>query len=264
MIEIKTDNTSKTAEKLACGEVTTGIFLTSASSFISEACATIQFDWMVIDLEASHATKKDTLHILQSLNTESITPIVRIPYLNKHLVEFFLDQGAEGIIVPKVESKEQAKEIVNSFYYPPIGNRGINPIRSSNYFKDIDKYLKEANDKLLCIVQIESVKGVNNIKEILEVPGIDCIFIGPGDLASDLGKPGDFQTKEFIDCIKTVEYECSNHGIFAGIFAYDINSAKFYRNLGFKFISLGNDIKALLKGLTIDFKDFNEGEKNEY
>ncbi|RAS90249.1 hypothetical protein A6E21_26165, partial [Bacillus cereus] len=249
----KVENTTKM--KLAKNQTTIGLFHVSNNSMIAEACSTLPIDWIMIDLEASTASKESTLHILQALSGTNVTPLVRIPFLKKHYIESFLDLGAHGILVPKIESRGEAQELVDSFYYPPNGKRGINPIRATGYFSNTNTYLDEANKNLLCMIQIETLKGIENIKDIASVQGIDVIFIGCGDLASDLGTPGDFTSQEFNEALNKILDETLKSGKIPGIFAYNIEFAKQYAQQGFKFIAIGNEIKSLTNGIENDIQE---------
>ncbi|OLR26826.1 HpcH/HpaI aldolase family protein [Bacillus cereus] len=241
-----------TRGKLLRNQTAIGLFHVSNNSMIAEACSMLPIDWLMIDLEASTATKESTLHILQALSGTKVSPFVRVPFLNKHYIEAFLDLGAHGILVPKIESREEAQEVVNAFYYPPSGNRGINPIRATGYFHNTDNYLSTANEEFLCMIQIESVKGVKNIEEIVNVPGIDVVFIGCGDLASSLGEPLNFTSQKFNDAINTVLEATLTAGKIPGIFAYNMELAKRYFYQGYRFIAIGNEIKSLTAGVTQD------------
>src|SRR3990167_10805462 len=126
-----------------------GMFIVSASSIISECCSVSGVEWMAVDMEASPATRHDLIHIAQSLNGTSVVLFARVAENNKQYIEAALDVGAHGVIVPKISCAADALSAVQASYYQPLGERGLNPIRCSAYFKEVASYLKNANDSVL-------------------------------------------------------------------------------------------------------------------
>ena len=222
-----------------------GMFIVSASSLISECCATTGIDWLAADMEASPATRHDLLHIAQSLNGSSVGLFARVAQNNQQYIEAALDVGVCGVIVPKVSNASQAREVVNASYYPPLGTRGMNPIRCSGYFCNAEAYIRKANENILCIAQIETKEAVENVKEIAAVSGISGLFIGCGDLAADYGMPGSFSTPQMQHAISTVLEACKEFGRVPGIFAYNEELAKEYIKKGYIMVAVGNEIKFL-------------------
>lgn len=241
--------TGKIETKIRRGEASVGSFLLSASSVIAEAMANQAIDWLVIDMEASHASKQDLLHILQALNAYDVMPIVRVGYQNKHAIESCLDFGARGVMIPKVDTAAQAEAMANSCYYPPKGNRGVNCIRASAYYTRAKQYFDRANDVVLSIVQIESTESLDNVAAIAAVPTVDVLFMGLGDLAACLGQNGVI-TGDLMDAARRkVLTACREHGKIAGVFAPTMEYANQYLQEGFTFVAIGNDIKYLNMGL---------------
>jgi 2-keto-3-deoxy-L-rhamnonate aldolase RhmA len=226
-----------------------GMFIVSASSIISECCSVSGIEWMAVDMEASPATRHDLIHIAQSLNGTSITIFVRVAENNKQLIEAALDVGVHGVIIPKISCAADALSAVQASYYQPMGERGLNPIRCSAYFKEISSYLKNANDSVSCIAQIETRKGVNNLDEIASVKGIGGLFIGCGDLAADYGRPGEFESLDMVRARKLVLEACKKYDLIPGIFAYSEELARKYIDEGFVMVGIGNEIKFLQCGL---------------
>lgn len=236
-------------EKLYQGNVSLGMFLLTNNSFLLEAICTTYIDWIVIDTEASIFSKEDILHCLQASNAYSTTPIIRIAEHNKHLIESSLDLGAKGIVIPKVDNKEEASKLTKYLFYPPIGERGINPIRVTSYFERMEDYFQSANDNTLVILQIESKESVANINEIASVENSDVLFIGCGDLASSFGQRGNVMGSLMDDARQKVLDACKKYNKIPGIFAYSSELATQYIKEGFKFIAIGNDIKILKSGV---------------
>lgn len=244
--------------KLRADKCTKGIFLLSASSMIAEACSIHPIDWLMFDMEASPIGRSDLLHLLQSLNGSDVTPLVRVNSKSKHDIEQVLDLGVSGILVPKVDTKLEAMAIVDATKFPPMGNRGVNPVRASAYFTDVMKYFRTANETILCMVQIESRAAVDNAHEIASVEGIDLLFIGCGDLSMSFGQPGIMDGKLMDEARQIVLAACRRNNKVPGIFAYSTELAIQYAQEGFQFIALGNDLKALNKGLSLELDSFSQ------
>jgi len=239
------DLNNRTQEKIEAGETSLGLFLLSGNSMIAETLSTLPIDWLMIDMEASPVTKEGVLHIMQALNGSRVTPMIRVPWLDRHFIEHALDIGAHGVLVPKVETPTEAVQAVKACLYPPTGHRGINPVRASAYFSNLPTYLEQANDRTMCMLQVESAKAVHRAGELAAVPGVDVIFIGMGDLASTLGQPGDVTGQKMDEARHHVLKAVKQAGKIAGIFAYSIELARQYAEEGFEFIAIGNEIKAL-------------------
>lgn len=236
--------------KMLRGEVSIGVFLLSANSFIAEAMANHPIDWMLIDMEASHASKEDVLHILQAINGYEVTPVIRVAEQSKHLIESCLDFGARGVMVPKIDTAQQAAEMSDACFYPPKGNRGINCIRASGFYLNAKQYFDKANDNILSILQIESKESISNIDGIAQTENADILFIGLGDLAASYGQNGNVSGRLMDEARAKVIEACKTHNKIPGIFAHSIDVANQYAGEGFRFIAIGNDIKFLHQGLT--------------
>ncbi|WP_080962101.1 HpcH/HpaI aldolase family protein [Chromobacterium subtsugae] len=245
-------------DKLAAGRTCFGLFLVSASALIAECCATRGPDWLLVDMEASPADRRDLIQMLQALNGSRTAGMVRVARNERHLIEAALDSGAQGLMVPKVDSAADARAVANCAYYPPRGRRGVNPIRCSAYFSRLPDYFAEANQSLLTIVQIESAQAVAEADDIAAVDGIDVLFIGCGDLACDLGQAGQVTGALMDAAIEQVLEACHRHGKIAGIFAYSLELAQRYARQGFRFIAFGNDMKLLAQSLEQQMRSLEE------
>lgn len=240
---------NKTKERLRSGQVTLGMFVLSGSPIVVECCSTLPIDWLLIDGEASPISKETVLQLFQAISGSGVTPILRVEALNHHSIEHALDIGAHGILVPKVEDAAMARRVVDACFYPPVGKRGINPVRASGYFSAVPEYLNTAAARTLCMVQIESAEAVTNAHEIAAVEHIHVLFIGPGDLASSLGQPGIVTGPAMDEARAAVLRATAEHGKQAGIFAYSIELAQQYIDEGFRFVAFGNDLKVLRDGI---------------
>jgi 2-keto-3-deoxy-L-rhamnonate aldolase RhmA len=228
---------------LASGRPARGLFLLTPTTMLAELAGTLGFDWAVLDMEASTMSKEDAMGCVQALSGSACSPVVRVPFLNRHLVEHALDIGAHGVLVPKVDTAEEAAGAADACRFPPAGTRGVNPVRASGYFGNLSEYFGLANQRTLCLAQIESVRAVRNVDEIAAVPGVDGLFMGMGDLACAYGQPGNVVGGDMDKARLAVLEACRRHGKIAGIFAYGLDLARNYLEEGFTLLALGNDIK---------------------
>jgi len=217
---------------------------------IVECCSTLPLNWLVLDAEAAPISRQTALHLLQAMAGGSVTPLVRVEGLNHQAIEHALDMGAHGVLVPKIDTPEAARSVVDACFFPPVGRRGINPVRASGYFADVSQYLQIANSRTLCMVQIESATAVDAAAEIASVDHVDVLFIGPGDLAASLGQPGTVIGARMDDAQDRVLRAARDAGKAAGIFAYSLELARRYLDEGFTFVAVGNDLKALRESVS--------------
>ncbi|MGC1239918.1 MAG: aldolase/citrate lyase family protein [Acidimicrobiales bacterium] len=240
-------------------DVKFGIFLVTGNSMIAEAAAVAGFDWAVIDMEAAAIGRQDALHQLQALSGSNTVSMIRVASLDRSSIEHALDIGAAGVLVPKVETAGAAKEAADWCRFPPHGHRGVNPIRASAYFQNLESYFEEANSRVFCAVQIETSKGLANAAEIAAVEGVDIVFIGAGDLAMELGTPGKPSGEIFDSAVDEI-FRCTvEANKIPGIFAYSLEYAMKYREAGFKLIALGNEIKFFLSGAEVMLRGVGPG-----
>jgi 2-keto-3-deoxy-L-rhamnonate aldolase RhmA len=161
-----------------------GCWVGFADPYSVELMGDLGFDWLLIDTEHIPLDRQSLRTILMSLKGSSSTAVVRLPSNSRDHYQTALDLGAQGVVVPMVNSREEAAQAVDYCRYPPVGTRGFSPTRASRYFQDLENYAREANDQVALIVQVETPQSVENIGEIVTMDQVDGIFIGPGDLAS--------------------------------------------------------------------------------
>jgi 2-keto-3-deoxy-L-rhamnonate aldolase RhmA len=237
-------------ERLAAGPAY-GLFLVSGNAMLAEAAAYTGVDWAVLDMEGGAMTKVDALHQAQALAGSAVTPIIRVPRLDRHDIEYALDLGVAGVMVPKVDRVEDAELAARFTRYPPEGVRGVNPVRASAYFSASDLYYESANREVVCIVQIESREAVQNVEKIAHVRGVDVLFIGATDLAMDLGQPGNPTGPAFDEARQAVLTASAAAGKPAGIFALSTKLARQYVKEGFRFVAIGNEVKFFVQSAAL-------------
>ena len=205
------------------------------------------FDFIIIDAEHGPISIQNAQNMIRAAETANITPIIRVANNDEALILRGLDIGAQGIEIPQINSKSQAIKAVKSVKYSPQGERGVcRYVRAANY-SSMDKfeYFKSANNETMIIAHIEGVEGINNLDEILSVPGIDVIFIGPYDLSQSLGIPGEVSNPLVTEKMKEVVLKCKENKVSVGTFADDVKTAKFWVSLGVQYMSFSVDVGIL-------------------
>lgn len=176
--------------KLAKGEPSIGTWMSMAHPSIAEILTMAGYDWVVVETEHTAIDVSEALRLIIAIQQRGGTPLVRLAGIDPIQAKAVLDSGAAGVIVPMVNTKADAELAVSMCKYPPDGFRGVGLARAQGYGQEFDEYVQNANEHTLVIVQIEHIDAVNNIDEILSVPGVDGTFIGPYDLSMSLGVPG--------------------------------------------------------------------------
>ncbi len=227
--------------RLKQGDLLIGTFMTLPSPEIAEIIAEVGFDWLFVDMEHTTLDVKDVQRILQAVEGKCAC-IVRVPNKDEAWLKKVLDAGADGVIVPHVNTADEVRSIVRTCLYPPEGSRSVGLSRAQKYGLRFDEYVQKANRNIAIIPQVEHIEGVQNIEEIVKVPGISAIFIGPYDLSGSLGKLGETKDPEVQKCIAKIKDVCSEAGLPVGIFGMDADSVSPYIKKGYTLITAGMDI----------------------
>jgi len=235
------NNKVKTA--LLNNEQTYGSWITLANPLIPEIMAEAGFDWLCIDMEHSSIELSDVLNLILSIENNNMVPLVRVGENNSNLIKRVMDAGACGVIVPNINSHDDAKAAVDAVRYPPDGVRGVGLYRAQKFGKKFQEYLDWLENESVVIVQIEHIDAVRNIDEIFTTPGIDAFIVGPYDLSGSLGKPGKFEDKEVQQAINIILEAGEKHGITAGFHSVssDPSEALLYKKKGFKLLGFSLD-----------------------
>lgn len=227
-----------------------GIWLNLASGYSAELLAGCGFDWLLIDGEHGPNSIPTMLAQAQTIGTRT-SVVVRIPVGETHLVKQVLDLGIQTVMVPMIETAEHAAQMVRAMKYPPEGIRGLGAsVARAADFGRVSDYLSTANAETCLILQVESRAGLAALPEILKLKGVDCVFIGPSDLAADMGYPGDTAAPQVQAAIDGAVAQIIAAGKSAGILTFDLALAKRYREMGVTFLGIGGDIPILLKAAT--------------
>lgn len=231
-------------QRLAQGETVFGMFLNTGNPVLAEIAALAGLDMVVIDSEHGPTGVAENLPLIQAAEFRGAVPIVRVPNKQSDTILKMLDIGAHGILVPRVNTPEEAKQVVLAARYSPEGQRGVASARASDYgFTPLREYFALANRRNLIAVQCEDVACLPHLDEIAAVEGVDVIFIGPYDLSATMGTPGQVGYEAIKDTVTAVLETVHRHGKAAGIFTKDPAEARFYAQLGVQFIIVGTDIQ---------------------
>ena len=237
-------NTFKHA--LAEGKPQFGLWAALADAYVTELLATAGFDWLLIDNEHAPNDVRSTLAQLQAVAAYATHPVVRPVRSDSALIKQFLDIGAQTLLLPMIDTAQQAADAVAATRYPPQGIRGVgSALARASRWNRIPDYLTTAADELCVLVQVETVQGMENLPAIAAVDGVDGVFFGPADLSASmglLGKPGDARVREAIRSgIRTVRHA----GKAAGVLAPDPAIAADYLDAGATFVAVGTDTSLL-------------------
>jgi 2-dehydro-3-deoxyglucarate aldolase len=238
----------KLKQKLSGNELTIGSWITLAHSGIAELMAnTGGFDWLVIDMEHSVIELRDAQEMMQAIDLGGIAPLVRLTSNDENLIKRVMDAGAHGVVVPFINSADDAERAVRSVYYPPLGIRGTGLARAQGYGASFPEYKSWLEENGVVIVMIEHIDAVGKIDEILAVPGVDGFIIGPYDLSASLGVPGEFDDRRVVEAIDEICAGGKAAGKPGGIHVVepDLDRLKKYVDDGFTFIGYGMDIRFL-------------------
>lgn len=231
-------------DKLKRGEVSLGSWIQLGSDpGVAEILSYVGFDWIALDWEHSAAEPKEIASLVRCLSNKNCVPMVRVKNNETLTIRRALDMGAKGIIVPLVNSAEDARKAVAAAKYPPIGIRGFAFCKANEYGEEFDDYAKRANDEILVVAMIETKEGVENIDDILAIDGIDGVFIGPYDLSGSFGIPGQLDSGCVKEACKKVVASCLKKGKFAGEHIVTPTKGNVGVGIkeGFTFIALGMD-----------------------
>ena len=191
-------------ESLANNEITIGSWITLGHPAIAEIMVKSGFDWLTVDMEHSAITLTQAQELIRVIELCGCIPLVRVGHNDPNLIKRVMDAGAHGIIVPNVNTTEEAKRAVNAVKYPPIGTRGVGLARAQGYGFDFEKYKEWVSTESVIIVQIEHIKAIDNLKDILTTPGVNGFIVGPYDLSASVNAPGQFENPEVLDALEKI------------------------------------------------------------
>jgi 2-keto-3-deoxy-L-rhamnonate aldolase RhmA len=236
-------------QALARGKVAFGVTLTIADPFVAEVMAAQAFDFLMIDTEHSPMSAYQLQTQLIALRTSRAAILVRVPEHDENALMQALDLGAEGVVVPHVETGAECAAAVRAALYPPRGARGVGPRRAAR-LTDRETYFRRANDETFIGVMIESGPAVDNIDDILAVPGLGGVIIGTEDLAASLGHLNDVRHHDVGKAIEQISQRCAAAGVPFGRYAPSADAADRLISSGARLITVGSDLLFLEQGMS--------------
>ncbi|MBE2986590.1 HpcH/HpaI aldolase/citrate lyase family protein [Campylobacter sp. RM12920] len=229
-------------ENINAGNLQFGVAQEIPSAEVAEVLATTKYDWLFVDGEHGAHDIRSIVDIARAIAPYDMTPVVRIPQAGTGIFKQLLDSGIQNIIIPKVESGEEAEQIMYWASYPPRGNRGMGAgaVRAARYGRYPD-YLERIEKEICILPQIESKKGIENLEAIATTPGIGGVFLGPIDLAVDMGHGLNIFHPEVVEAMKYAIKRIRELGVPVGTIAVTPEQVKEYDDMGVSFLGVGVD-----------------------
>lgn len=229
-------------QALQADETQYGLWLSTTSSYMAEIAATSNYDWCLIDGEHAPNTIQNIYTQLQAIAPYPVHPVVRVIEGTQANIKQALDAGAQTLLIPMIDTAEQALQVVKSTQYPPLGTRGVGAsVARAARWGRVENYMQQVNEDICVLIQVESRIAVENLDQILTVPGIDGVFIGPADLSASLGHPDNPGHPEVLQVIESSIRKIIASGKVAGFLAVHPDMAKKALEWGVKFIAIGVD-----------------------
>lgn len=234
---------------LKAGQPSVGTWLSLGSITASRFLARAGFAWLTVDMEHSLVGWETAAHMFATIADAGCTALLRVPCNRHDHIKRALDNGAHGIVVPMVNSRQEAQEAVDAMLYPPRGTRSVGgSVHALNFGATAVDYYAQVNDELLVVLQCEHIKAVEDADAIFSVPGIDAIFVGPNDLAASMrGKDGKGPSGEATtQAMKHILATCKKHKVAPGVHCQTADEVRTRIEEGWQFIAVGSELRMLL------------------
>lgn len=251
-------------KNLLKGKKQYGIWNGIPDSYAAEMCAGAGFDWVCIDGEHSPFDLRTMLHNMQAIQSYEVPAIVRIPAADPVTIKQLTDAGAQNILIPMIETADQAELVAKAMLYPPKGIRGVGTaLARAAQWNRVNDYFELANDQMCCIGQIESIKAVEQLDEILQVEDLHVCFIGPADLGASMGYLGQAGHQEVVKLVKECIKKIVRAGKVAGFLTGSKSLIEEYSNAGATMCGVGLDSLILAKGTKSLAESYKSELKND-
>jgi 4-hydroxy-2-oxoheptanedioate aldolase len=236
------ESTDQFRRRVLGGETLFGLFLDLSSPASAELCGRAGYDWLLVDLEHGAGTEADLPSMLMAVESTGAAAMVRVQSGERIRIGRALDQGATGVMIPRMQSATEVAEAVTFLRYPPAGVRGV-ALRTRGAGQGTLGHadVGQIDDRIVGIVQIESAGAVDEVDEIAAIDGVDVLFVGPADLSHSLGVPGQFDSEAYVTAIDRVLVACRAHGKSPGILVYETAVVPRLVEQGFRFVGIGAD-----------------------
>lgn len=230
-------------KRFQAGEVLYGPFIDSCNEELIEIVALAGFDYAIIDSEHSPCDPQIAVRLIRAAESRGLPTLIRVNNSQPSTILKMMDIGSAGIMAPLIHNAEQAKVVADSVKYYPKGKRGTALMRGSDFgFMGIDNYFAKTNSQAFVMVQAESVESIKNLEAIVAVPEVDSVFIGPYDLSQSMGIPGQVESKQILDIVKTSAKTIRDAGKIPGILAVNYEKAKMFKDWGYQLITYITDL----------------------
>jgi 2-dehydro-3-deoxyglucarate aldolase/4-hydroxy-2-oxoheptanedioate aldolase len=239
------------------GELLLGTIVTMPSPESAELLSKAGFDWLFVDMEHTSIGVKDVQRILQAVG-EECPCLVRVPVLDEVWIKKVLESGPAGIIVPHVNTPEDAQKMVRWSKYPPDGIRSVGISRAQGYGLNLEDYMSKANHSLILVPQVEHIEAIRNLEAFVKIPGLSAVFVGPYDLSGSVGKHGKVQDPKVQGLIQEVQATCSKAGMVTGIFGKDAEAVKPHIAIGYSLVAVGTDTSYLIRSVQDTLQSLRE------
>lgn len=236
-------------KRIRNNETLFGTWLNLGSSVSAEIVGMAGFDWVLIDFEHGSGSEQEILHQLQALEHTGAAAIIRVESYQRQRIHRMLDYGAEGVMVPRIDTPAQAELAAKAIKYQPTGLRGLAKLnRATGYGTNFEQYINKDQHNLVGIIQIETNDSLNHLDQIAAIDGVDVLFIGPLDLSTALGITGQWDHPDYLDAITRTAQAAQKAGKAAGILLPSMEEFSKYYDLGYRFIAAGSDIGFVVNG----------------
>jgi 4-hydroxy-2-oxoheptanedioate aldolase len=245
------------------GQPALGTWLSLGSITAARFLARAGFAWLTVDIEHSLVDWETATHLFASIADAECTALARVPSNRHDHIKRVLDNGAQGVVVPMVNSREEALAAVAAMKYPPLGTRSVGgSVHALNFAATANEYYAHADDEILVILQCEHIKAVEDADAIFSVPGIDVIFVGPNDLAASMrskdGRPA--SAEETNRVMKHILETCRKHGVAPGLHCGSAEEALHRIDEGWQFLAVGSELRMMLEGVNAAVQKLGIGE----
>jgi 2-keto-3-deoxy-L-rhamnonate aldolase RhmA len=247
---VRGDRVTPFKERVRNGDVTLGTFLNLGSALVAEVCALSGFDWLLVDLEHGAGGEEGLVGELLAGAAHDVPMLVRVESAERIRVGHALDLGASGVMFPRLDTADEVATAISHMSYPPRGDRGVATYNRARRFGGDTRTTSEVNDALLCVVQIETSLGLSHVADIAATPGVDVLFVGPSDLSTALGSPGQLDAGVYLDALDRVVAAARSAHVAAGILVGDVDGIEAHLERGFTFVAVASDSALLRRAAT--------------
>jgi 2-keto-3-deoxy-L-rhamnonate aldolase RhmA len=236
-------------KKLQSDQSTLGLWATMECASITEIAVAMNIDWVVVDMEHGHLDYKDAMDHIRVVRETGTSIIIRVPDIREDCIKRALDMGAHGVILPLARSAEDVERGFQFGRYAPRGIRGIGGERAVKWGLGFKDYLEVANEETMIIPMIETKEAAADIDNILEVDGLEAIFLGPADMSATYGFLGEWEGGDTAELNLEIREKAAAKGIATGVVGTSRENAKQRQEQGFKMVALGSDAGLLIRSI---------------